>query len=222
MSETGVLYAVLVKRPVFVTLFPVVALAVVAVGCKKTQEPTTQAGPSLLAPASGAPAAPSPAAPGAPAAAAVEITWTDPPAWKRIAHPSPMRKASYVIPPVASETDNAELGVFYFGPGAAGGIDANVDRWVKQFSDVTVDKVKRADRSANGLVQHTVEIESGSFNANSMGQGQARLKSGYALLGAIVEAPSGMYFFKLTGPEKTVAAAHKPFFALLDSIAVKK
>jgi len=222
MSVRGVLYARLVKRPVFVTLFVAVAPLVVAVGCKKTQEPTSNAGPSLLAPAPGAPATPSSASPAAPAQSPVEVSWTDPAEWKRIARPSPMRKASYVIPHVESEKDDAELGVFYFGPGQGGGIDANVERWVKQFSGVPTDKVKRADRSANGLVEHTVEIESGTFNANSMGQGQPRLKTGYALLGAIVESPGGMYFFKLTGPEKTVAAARAPFYAMLDTVAVKK
>jgi hypothetical protein len=132
-----------------------------------------------------------------------------------------MRKATYAVPHVASDTEDAELGVFYFGPGQGGGVDANVDRWVKQFSDLSPDKVKRADRNANGLVQHTVEVESGSFNVNMMGQGQPKLKSGYALLGAIVEAPSGQYFFKLTGPEATVKAARPVFYKLLDSIASK-
>jgi hypothetical protein len=221
------LYAEVVKRPVFVVHFPVAVRAVAlvavtgsfaAIGCKKTPEPTSKAGPSLLG---SAPAAPRSAAPATVAQAPVEISWVDPPGWTRSARPSPMRKATYVIPHAPGDKDDAELGVFYFGPGGGGGIDANVDRWVKQFSDVTLDKVKRADRSANGLVEHTVEIDSGTFNANSMGQGQARLKTGYALLGAIVESPGGMYFFKLTGPEKTVAVARAPFYALLDSVNVK-
>jgi hypothetical protein len=38
------------------------------------------------------------------------------------------------------------------------------------------------------------------------------------MLGAIVEAPEGNVFFKLTGPAKTVAAAEKQFEALLKSV----
>src|SRR5215831_4750274 len=99
-----------------------------------------------------------------------------------------MRKATYAIPHTAKDKDDGELGVFYFGPGQGGTIDANVDRWVKQFSDLPADKIKRADRSVNGLVQHTVEIASGTFNASSMMmQGPAKPKPNYALLGAIVE-----------------------------------
>jgi hypothetical protein len=131
-----------------------------------------------------------------------------------------MRKATYQIPRVAADKEDAELGVFFFGPGQGGSIDANVDRWVKQFTDVPPERVKRADRKANGLAQHTIEIESGTFNANSMGMagGKPALKKGYALLGGIVEAPLGPYFFKLTGPEATVAAAKKSFYELLDSV----
>jgi len=194
-----------------------------AVGCKKTPEPpagssTPPAPPTTSAAPTNAPV-PTPTASGFPAA---EITWVDPPAWKRAARVSPMRKATFHIPHVDPDKEDAELGVFYFGPGQGGTIDANVDRWVKQFSDVTPDRVKRADRQANGLAQHTVEIESGTFNANSMGMGQGQtkpaLKTGYVLLGAIVEAPSGPYFFKITGPQATVAAARKTFYAFLDSI----
>jgi hypothetical protein len=162
-----------------------------------------------------------PAAPAAASAAApAELTWADPPTWKRAERTSPMRKATYQIPRVAPDKEDAELGVFFFGPGQGGSIDANVDRWVKQFTDVPPERVKRADRKANGLAQHTIEIESGTFNANSMGMagGKPALKKGYALLGGIVEAPLGPYFFKLTGPEATVAAAKKSFYELLDSV----
>jgi hypothetical protein len=129
-----------------------------------------------------------------------------------------MRKATYLVPRATGDSEDAELGVFYFGPGQGGGIEANVDRWVKQFTDIKPDQVKREDRTANGLVTHIVQVESGTFNANVMGKGPEKLKKNYALLGAIVEAPTGAYFFKLTGPKATVAKAKKSFYALLDSV----
>jgi hypothetical protein len=45
---------------------------------------------------------------------------------------------------------------------------------------------------------------------------------GYRLLGAIVEAPGGTLFFKLTGPAKTIAAHEKNFNQLLLSIQLTK
>jgi hypothetical protein len=132
-----------------------------------------------------------------------------------------MRKATYVIPHAEGEKEDGELGVFYFGPGQGGAVEANVDRWVKQFPDAKLEDVKRADRKSNGLVTHTVEIESASFAAGAMGmppKADAKLRSGYALLGAIVETPGGPYFFKLTGPKRTVAAAKSTFYKLLDSV----
>src|SRR6185295_7634254 len=187
----GMLYAEALKTVLCALLF-----SLVAAGCKKTPEPTNSAGPLLLGSGTPAPRAAVPTAPADPAKSDIDVTWFDPPEWKRSPKVNPMRKATYQIPHVASDKEDGELGVFYFGAGQGGGVDANVDRWVKQFPDVTPDKVKRADRSANGLVQHTVEIETGSFNVNMMGHGEAKLKVGYALLGAIVEAPSGAYFFK--------------------------
>jgi hypothetical protein len=217
MPARSVLYAGVSMRASRALIFCFLAV----VGCKKTPEPTSNPGPLLLGSAPSTPKAPAPAAtPSAMANPPVEITWFDPPEWKRSPRVSPMRKATYAIPHVPSEKEDGELGVFYFGPGQGGGVDANVDRWVKQFTDVPVDKVKRADRSANGLVQHTVEVDSGTFNVNAMG-GPPKLKTGYALLGAIVEAPSGQYFFKLTGPEATVKAARKAFYKLLDSVSAK-
>jgi hypothetical protein len=43
-------------------------------------------------------------------------------------------------------------------------------------------------------------------------------KSGYRMLGAIVEGPEGNVFFKLTGPAKTVATAQDEFQAMLKSL----
>jgi hypothetical protein len=153
------------------------------------------------------------------AAPPVEITWVDPPGLRRVAPKSAMRKASYEVPRAAGDTEDGELAVFYFGPGQGGSIDANVERWVKQFSGVSASDVKRADRQANGLRQHTVEIQHGTFDAGQMAAaGSKGPKQDYALQGAIVEAPSGAYFFKMTGPARTVSAARPAFLQLLDSV----
>jgi len=143
----------------------------------------------------------------------------DPPGLRRVPPKSAMRKASYEVPRANGDGEDGELAVFYFGPGQGGSIDANVDRWVKQFSDISPNDVKRADREANGLRQHTVEIERGTFDAGQMAMGGNKgPRKDYALEGAIVETPGGAYFFKMTGPSKTVLAARGPFLQLLDSV----
>jgi hypothetical protein len=185
---------------------------------KKTPEPTSaQAPPSpFLAPSTKSPSqAPTPA--GSAQQEPLHITWIDPPAFKRVPPSNAMRKAAYVVPRAEGDTEDGELTVFYFGPGQGGSIDANVDRWVKQFGEVKPGDVKRADREANGLRQHTVELESGTF-ASGMPGAPTKPKENYGLVGGIVETPSGAYFFKLTGPSKTVKQAKPEFYKLLDSI----
>jgi hypothetical protein len=43
-------------------------------------------------------------------------------------------------------------------------------------------------------------------------------KPGYRIAGAIVEAPQGSVFFKLTGPAATVQAAKPAFDKMLQSV----
>lgn len=107
--------------------------------------------------------------------------------------------------------------MYYFGPGQGGDVDLNVKRWTSQFSGISADDVKRADRTAHGLHQHTVEIASGTYQSGMPGS-RPTPKPAYGLLGAIVNAPTGEYFFKLTGPSATVQAAREAYYQLLDSV----
>ena len=165
--------------------------------------------------ASAKPAATTPAV--APSALPMGITWEDPADWPRETKQRMMRKATYTVPRAKGDTEDGELAVFYFGAGQGGAIEDNVQRWIKQFDKRKPEEPRRADRNANGLTQHTVEIDEGIYDPGAMAGGKKPMP-GYALVGAIVESPTGNYFFKLTGPKATVKAAKTKFYKLLDSI----
>src|SRR5450432_1612575 len=178
-------------------------LCTVVSGCSRKAEPDAT---------SNAPATPSPPAavsapskPAAPPAPAHEVVWTDPTGWQRIAPSSSMRKATYKIPAAPKDPEDAEMAVFYFGQGEGGATEANIQRWIGQFADVKPADVKRVERTPNGLKQTVVEVE-GTFSGGMPGQ-QSAPKTNYRLIGAVVETPPGSYFFKLTGPKKTVEGA---------------
>ncbi len=151
------------------------------------------------------------------------IEWTDPADWKRVEPKSAMRKAQFEIPAAAGDKEPAELTVFYFGPGQGGDVDANINRWIGQFQDLPKEAAQRSERAVNDLTQHIVEVESGTFAGTSMGPHAPKTdaKPEQGLLGAVIEAPTGKYFFKMSGPSKTVKAARKSFFSLLDSVKAK-
>ncbi len=147
------------------------------------------------------------------------LEWTPPSSWKPEAQ-RPMRLATYMVPPGVGDHESDECGVYYFGPGQGGSVDANLDRWIGQFLQAdgkpsrTAAKLDR--RSIRGLEVTTVEV-SGAYTrmGGPMAQSGSAPKSGYLLLGAIVETSRGSIFFKFTGPEKTVAENQRSFEKML-------
>ena len=149
-----------------------------------------------------------------PEGAAGGVRWTIPAAWKA-APDRPMRVATYTIPGTAGG-ETGECGVFFFGRGQGGSVQDNIERWKSQFEPAPA--AKPTVRTVNSLKVHEIDI-SGTYlsPAGPMMQSQGK-KPGWRLLGAIVEAPEGLVFFKCTGPAATVAKAEKDFQALVQSV----
>lgn len=229
-----------IKRPAFNAA--VVLGALVSLACqrapsepaaKPAAESSATAAPSTIAAppatASAAPAA-KPMNPhagdlGRPAGSPGElaITWKDPDGWQRVQPKSPMRAAQYSVPPVAGDAEAAEVTVFHFGPQMGGGVEENISRWTGQFKGVAPEAIARSSKTANGLTHFFVQITAGQFQGTSpmMGGAPSEPKDNFGLLGVVTEAPSGKYFFKMTGPSKTVAANKAAFDQLVDSIVAK-
>lgn len=143
------------------------------------------------------------------------LKWSVPGAWSEQAGSS-MRVATYKVPgPRGAEA--GEVAVFFFGPGQGGSVDANVERWSRQFEGTP--KPERSLQRVNGLAITIVRL-AGTYLApgGPLMQSQGK-RPGFRLLGVIVEAPEGLVFFKLTGPAATVGAAQADFDSLLGSFA---
>jgi len=143
------------------------------------------------------------------------IRWTKPQRWTE-SLPRPMRVATYAVTDPKGSTDGAECAVFFFGQGQGGSVDENIARWGTQFEGTVTPK--KAMKTVNGLKVTTVQI-SGTYLSpgGPMMQSQGSKKN-YRLLGAIVEAPEGPVFFKLTGPVKVISSVEKEFDALVESV----
>jgi len=157
------------------------------------------------------------------AESAAGVQWTAPAGWKTEAA-RPMRAATYAVAPVSGDSAPAECGIYFFGPGQGGSVEANLERWKSQFTDpngrTTPAKIDKAQ--LHGLRVTRIDT-SGSYSG--MGgpmANKAQTVPGYRLLGAIVEAPGGNIFVKFTGPMKTIAANQPKFEQLLTSFQPSK
>jgi hypothetical protein len=130
-----------------------------------------------------------------------------------------MRVATYSVPAAEGDAEGGECAVFYFGTGQGGDVNSNIERWGSQFESAA--KAVKTTMQVSGMNVTRVQI-SGTYlaPAGPMMESQGK-KENYRLLGAIVEAPEGMVFFKFTGPAKTIAAADTEFDALIGSASKK-
>jgi hypothetical protein len=154
-----------------------------------------------------------------------DIKWVVSGNWKLQPRGSSMRLATYQIKPAPGDQESGECGVYYFGQGQGGSVEANVDRWVGQFQQAdgksSKDAAKVEKRTIHDLKVTTVNV-SGAYT----GMGGPRAPEGppkpdYRLLGAIVEGPRGSVFFKFTGPAKTVGENQDAFEKMISSLKIQ-
>lgn len=145
------------------------------------------------------------------------VEWTVPAAWS-VGPEKAMRVATYNVPAAQGDAEGGECYAAFFGTGQGGVVDANIERWVSQFSEPGMPEKSKAE--VNGLPVTTVRIAGTFLGSGNMGMGapHGAPKENYRLLAAIVEAPAGMVFFKMTGPAATVGAAEKDFNAMIGSL----
>lgn len=120
--------------------------------------------------------------------------------WKASAPSSSMRKAQFAAAGKSGEP--AEVVFFHFGPGGAGGVKANVDRWMGQFQNP---ENKSSKTEKVGGVNVTYAEATGTFMSGRP-FGPKTPKKGFAMFAAIIEGKQGAIFVKMTGPQATVSA----------------
>lgn len=146
-----------------------------------------------------------------------EILWDVPKSWKEIPNPNGMRIATYLVARADGDPDDGEMSVSRVG----GGVEANLGRWKGQFDPVKPDSTKRFERQVAGL-KVTIFETAGSYTGMVVRGQNPKPRENWALLAAIVEVPGGdPWFFKLTGPEKTLAQARPDFESLANSVRPK-
>ena len=142
-----------------------------------------------------------------------DFVFTRPEKWGWVTPDSAMRKAQLLVP-AGEDGVSAEVTFFHFGAGQGGSVQANVDRWFKQFSDGSTD----ARTEQVGKTTVTFAKAFGTFASGMPGGPTTPLKD-YALRGAILASPSGDVYVKMTGPQKIVKHAEPAFEEMIRGAA---
>jgi hypothetical protein len=143
------------------------------------------------------------------------VEWKAPARWQLVPNTSTMRLATYRVPRAPGDAGDAELAITRAG----GSADANAERWIRQFDDEGQKTAKRTTRAV-GLAEVVIVEVHGAYSG-AMGK-DGSSQAGWALIGAIVSSPGMPYFFKLTGPAKSVLAARSEFDALIGSLVLRR
>ena len=138
------------------------------------------------------------------------LAWRAPERWQSVPNTNAMRLATYRVPGAPGD-DDAELSVVQAG----GSVSANAARWMGQFDEASRSAAKVATRKVGVLDVTVVEVQ-GNY-AGGMGMDRSS-RSGWAMRGAIVPTAGMPFFFKLTGPVRSVSAASAEFDVLIGSL----
>ena len=158
-----------------------------------------------------------------------ELRYKTPAGWLEEKPNSNMRVAQYKLPKAEGDAADAELVVYYFGPGQGGSKQANIDRWLNQMQQAdgspSKDKAKIANTTVNGMPVTTVDV-AGKYNGGMASPGAAPNApppdmSNYRMRAAIIETPKGSYFVKLTGPQNTISHWDQAYSDYINSFEFK-
>lgn len=153
-------------------------------------------------------------------------TWTVPASWTTEKTATSGRyRAKYRVPPAGDDVHPAEVLVERVGRGSAEDLDESLRRWRDAFESLAPETGREDQLTAGGVRIRMVEL-AGTYKfpmGPPLGPGGRHaahvLKPGWRGIGAGVHTPRGeLFWFRLVGPDDTVAAARSAMLALLKSI----
>jgi hypothetical protein len=135
--------------------------------------------------------------------------------WAMLEPSSAMRKAEYTL---KGPGGDGNFIVFFFGKGEGGGADANLERWIAQMEGPNGGPAPstRSEMTVNNVSIKSVTV-TGTLLPSTM-SGIMEKRSGYKMLGSVVEGPGGPWFLKATGPAATIDAEHMNYSAMLSAL----
>jgi hypothetical protein len=144
-----------------------------------------------------------------------EFTFARPSNWEWVESTSKMRKAQLKVTDEASKA-SASVAFYYFGTNGAGGVQANVDRWFKLFSEPSDQINAKVEHTTVGKTKLTYVQAEGTYNSGMPG-GPTTPMPGYALVGAILESEDGNVYVRMTGPKAWVKSLVVDFKKMIES-----
>ncbi len=144
---------------------------------------------------------------------AKDLSLTVPESWKQKTPGSSMRVAELEVPAAEGDKEAGDFVVFWFGEGGAGGVEANINRWIGQFEEEGR-KVKIVSGESTAGKYTLVDL-TGAYK-KPIGPpiaGKSKRMADWRVINVFIETDAGPYFLKLDGPRKTVAAVESDFRA---------
>lgn len=111
--------------------------------------------------------------------------------------------------------DGPLLKFYHFGEGQGGGVEANIQRWKKQFENGEA-KVTPEEKTF-GDQKLTIVSMTGTYMVGPMMARNKTATPGYMLLGAVIPHRSGDVFLKMLGKEADVKKTKADFEKLIAS-----
>ena len=142
-------------------------------------------------------------------------TFTKPAKWVEQKTASRMRAAQFGVPGKNGKPAG-ECVFFYFGPGQGGGAQANLQRWVNQFSKDPKPKFKVEDAKVGETAVAYLYCE-GTFMSGPPFGGAKVAKPNYAMAAAVLGTKPGYIFVKMTGPKEAIDTAKVAFKKMIES-----
>ena len=140
------------------------------------------------------------------------VTHRLPAGWLGEETTSSMRLAEYRI---ASDSKVVCV-VYWFGVGAGGSLEANLERWTQQFeggATIASEEIEVADRIHASLL----DVRGTYIAEVTPGSAERHHEPGWAMLAAYLEVPDGPLFLRLVGPSSDVVAQRAAFVAWIRS-----
>lgn len=154
---------------------------------------------------------------------AAGVSWRISDDWE-IGPEAPMRAGTYLASAAEGDAEGAECRVNFFGQGQGGNVEQNIVRWQGQmeapdqegvFAEPLVSQV-----TVNGLQVSIVELAGTYLSKSRPMAREFTRKPDFRMFAAIVQAPGGALFFKMTGPAKTMQLQRETFRQMVGSLRI--